>query len=74
MTIQQLKYVIKTVECGSITAVSYTHLLKLVPQKEGIISKRFTGQKITPYIDLREQSLYYTVKKTVIFRLQRETL
>ena len=48
--------------------------LKLVPQKEGIISKCFTGQKITPYIDLREQSLYYTVKKTVIFRLQRETL
>ncbi len=39
----------------------------LLPQigssKEGIISKCFTGQKITPYIDLREQSLYYTVKK-----------
>ena len=39
----------------------------MVPQKEGIISKRFTGQKITPYVDLREQSLYYTVKKNSDF-------
>ena len=43
----------------------------LLPQigssKEGLFLNASLVKKSLPYIDLREQSLYYTEKKTVIF-------